>query len=257
MITHQKLTLCGAAAGLVLALGAPPSRAAHLDLTGGGSGTRNGAFFTTTDNQSTGTGVINPFLRLQANGTEEGYNASTNSVMPDVKTGTHTRDIQLPEIPIVVNPSGATPGSYYEFLLDINEVAGTKAELSLDKLQLYTRATALGTATANPPPGATLRYDLDSAGDTYVLLNADLTSGSGSGDLFIYIPTSNFAAAGVNDYLYFFARFGDNAASDDGFEEFAVRRAATAVPEGGLSLALMGLGLATAGLLSRRRAAVV
>src|SRR2546426_865918 len=93
------------------------------DLTSGGVKWINGAGFATTDVKSTGTGVLEPFLRLQANGTEQGYNASLSQslLMPDVKAGTWTHDIQLGDV-----PSG---GGYYQFLLDINQSGGNNSLL--------------------------------------------------------------------------------------------------------------------------------
>jgi hypothetical protein len=69
------LTLVGTAA---FAAAAP---ATALDLVNAGdSGFVNGAFFQQVPDQSTGTGVIEPFLRVQANGTEQGFNTSVNQV---------------------------------------------------------------------------------------------------------------------------------------------------------------------------------
>lgn len=51
------------------------ARATVVDLTGNNnSGTANGAEFDYPPAQPTGTGVIEPFLRLQADPTEQGYN---------------------------------------------------------------------------------------------------------------------------------------------------------------------------------------
>lgn len=240
------------------ALAASSAFASTLDLTAGGNGTLNNAFFTTTDVGSTGTGVISPFLRVQANDTASGYNASTNSVMPDVKTGTWTHDIKLNAIPVVVNPTGATPGSYYEFLLDINQTNANPL-LSLDTIQIYTKSGAAidpaNTLTALTS-SATLRYNLDGNGTNTVLLNYDINAGSGSGDLFLYVPTSAFAAASGNDYLYFYTQFGVTGglySENDGFEEWAVRTAAApSVPDGGTSALLLGGGLLALAAVRRR-----
>ena len=229
--------------------GALTIRAAETqyDLTSGGVVGINGAGFATTDVKSTGTGVLDPFLRLQANGTEQGYNASLpqSGLMPDAKTGSWTHDIQLGSV-----PSG---GGYYQFLLDINQSGNNQsALLSLDQLQIYTSSTATSDATAFPPIGA-LRYNLDGAGDSAIIMDASLTSGSGSGDLFAFIPTSAFSGATSSDYVYLFARFGDLNASNDGFEEFGLLSTGAVeppiipqgseVPDFGGTLMLMGMGL--------------
>ena len=230
------------------------AQATTLDLTPGGSGSVNGALFTTTDNQSTGTGVIQSFVRVQDNGVADGYNATARPVMPDVNTSpTFTHDIQLSAIPTVT----IAGTQYKEFLLDINQQAQDPL-LSLDKIQIYTRATALTTAntlaalTAAP---SVLRYDLDAGSDSKLLLNYILNSGSGSGDLFAYIPLSAFNGALGSDFLYLYSSFGDTGgvyAENDGFEEWAVRTPTTSVPDGGATVALLGVGLLGLGAMRRK-----
>lgn len=252
--TPRRLALILGLAALAL-----PAYAVSLDLTAGGSGTVNGAFFTTTDVGSTGTGVIQPFLRVQDNGVADGYNSSSGSLMPDVKSGTWTHDITLGAIPIVTNPTGAATGSYYELLLDINQTGGNPL-LSLDKIQIYTRSTAISNAStlANLTSGATLRYDL---GGNEVLLNGNLSTGSGSGDLFVYIPTSLFAGASSSDFLYLYSMFGNKGglyAENDGFEEWSVRSGPTpppSVPDGGTTAILMGASLIALAAVRRLLAA--
>ena len=48
----------------------PSANAAVLNLGSSGSGFINGAFFDVNRDRPTGTGVYNPFLTIQANGTE-------------------------------------------------------------------------------------------------------------------------------------------------------------------------------------------
>src|SRR5205823_5613097 len=54
-------------------------------------------------------------------------------------------------------------------------------------------------------------------------LNYKFNSGSGSGDLFVFVPTSYFApyAGSPYKYLYLYSAFGDPNPSDAGFEEWA------------------------------------
>src|SRR5262249_13202157 len=80
----SRISLLALAVG-ALALGQSSARAAFvLDLTTHGSsgsitGTVGGAaLFQQIDHQSTGTGVIDSFVRLQHNGTEQGYNTDAN-----------------------------------------------------------------------------------------------------------------------------------------------------------------------------------
>jgi hypothetical protein len=240
--------------GLLLASGINAS-AVTLDLTAGGSGTINGALFVTTDQQPTGSGVIDPFVRLSQtanNTTAEGYNADARPVMPDVNTSaTFTHDILLSSIGTTT--IGNT--SYYQFLLDINQTSNNPL-LSLDELQIYTRTTALTSASTltDLQTGSTLRYDLDGAGDSEILLDYSLNSGSGSGDLFAFIPQSAFGNAAPGDFVYLYSMFGAKGgdyAENDGFEEWATVSGDGRVPDGGGTLVLLGSALTCVGAFRR------
>lgn len=258
MKLHHILRLASTA-GLVLPLLPVVASGAELDLrTAGASGTINGAFFTNTDPQPTGSGYIDSFVRIGSNaGYESGYNASARPVMPDVNTSpTFTHDILLSNIPIVVNPAGAAAGSYYEFLLDVNQ---NKSDpyLTLYALRFYTNPNALTMAATladlTGAAGTTLRWDLDAGSDSRIQLNYAFGSGSGSGDMYAYIPVSAFAGAAASDYLYLYSAFGTEPygsgtyfEANDGYEEWTSRGSSTpppSVPEGGSSLALLGVGL--------------
>ncbi len=229
-----------------------------IDLTAGGSGTSNGGYFIANHTQSSGTGVIQSFVRLAGSGNEtvsEGYNAGARPVMPDVNPSpTFTRDILLSDIGQVVNPIGAVAGTYYEFLLDINQQAANSL-LSLDSFILYTSSTALTNAAqlSDLTGVATERYNLGAGNE--ILLDYNLNSGSGSGDMFAYIPVSLFAGASDTDYLYLYSQFGAKGgayAENAGFEEWATRSTTTSVPDGGTTAALLGLGLIILNFAARR-----
>lgn len=250
------------AAALLAAASVTEVRAVSLDLTAGTtSGTINGGFFIRSDAASTGTGVIESFVRLTTTGrntSEEGYNADARPVMPDVNTSPQfTRDIQLSVVPVVVNPDGQV-GSYYEFLLDINQ-NNNEPLLSLDALQIYTRGTALAAAATLADltgSGASLRYDLDTGVDSEILLNYSLNAGSGSGDLLAYIPVTAFGGAIPTDYVYLYSQFGAKGGdyeANAGFEEWATRDLTTTqVPDAGTTAALLGSALLALSVLRRR-----
>lgn len=231
-------------AALVVGVASVGAQAARIDLTGGNgsSGTANGAIFQFDTTQPTGTGVLQPFVRMQATGTEQGYNTSGRPVAFDENsTANWTHDVQLQDLRIV--------GDYYEFILDINE-PGVVPEslLSLDEIQIYTSSVG-GKTTTNLSQLGTLRYDLDAGEDNHILMDY-LNAGSGVADMRALIPVSAFAGASPTDYMYFYSQFGlqEGAAagsgSADGYEEWAV------VPEpASAGLLLMAMGL----LLRRRR----
>jgi hypothetical protein len=239
-----------------------------IDLTSGGSQNIGGAVFTTTENQSTGTGIINPFLRLQGNGNETGLNSNEpNAKLLDAtKAGIWTHDITLADLGTTTFNST----NYYVFLLDVNETNSANGKLiSLDTFQLYTRTSSITDGSADTlaavQSGGNLRYNMDANASTEVLLNYELNNGSGSGDLFVYVPTSLFAADTDSSFLYLYTQFGFKGVigekpntidyrSDAGFEEWATTKSrAQLVPDGGATVALLGFGLAVIGLIARRK----
>ena len=69
-----------------------------VDLTGSNdSGTINGAQFVFTTPQHTGTGVIQPFLRLENSPVEQGYNTSGGTPFDD-KAGPWTHDLTFGDL---------------------------------------------------------------------------------------------------------------------------------------------------------------
>src|SRR2546423_4608029 len=164
-----------------------PAIATPVDLTtAGSSGTVNGALFQQTDPQPTGSGVIDSFVRVSTNADiEQGYNTDGRPTAYDENSSpTFTHSLLLSTIPI------ATIGgiNYMQFLLDINQT-GVDPLLSLDEVQIFLEG--VGNLTVDVATLSTLGtpiYDLDTGANNFVLLNYNLNTGSGSGDMFIYIP---------------------------------------------------------------------
>jgi hypothetical protein len=236
-----------------------PLQAATIDLTTlNSSGSANGGFFKWIPSQSTGSGVIDPFVRISDNGSiVEGYNADARPVMDHVNTSpTFTKDIQFSAIPQVVNPAGAAAGTYLEFLLDINQTKESPL-LSLHEIEIYTRTGKLAVANtyASLTGNATKKWDLDlgADGNSVIELNYALNSGSGSGDMLAYIPLSLFGGVLPTDYLYLYSAFGNPNGNNDGFEEWAVRTGPTVpAPDSGSTVAMLGAALIILAGVSRR-----
>ncbi|HEY3886401.1 MAG TPA: PEP-CTERM sorting domain-containing protein [Vicinamibacterales bacterium] len=173
----------------------------------------NGAGFDVVDPQPTGTGYIDSFLRIQQNGTEQGYNTSGRPVQFDEKTDQNfTRNLLTADVPVVTNPDGLT-GNYREFFLDINEQAsGLDALLTLDQLKIFVSNTPSITDGYSSSGGGTLAgaskvYDMDT-GSTDNWVNLDYTlvgGGSGSGDMVLYVPDVGFSGY---QYVYLYSQFG-------------------------------------------------
>ncbi len=226
-------TLLIAVGSLLLAAGA---RATVVDLINGDTGTINGAIFDWTPAQPTGTGIIQPFLRVYS-GTgleEQGYNTSGTPLPFDDLAGPWTHDLTFADLmTTAVTINGQ---NYFKLLLDVNEPGGSKSTISLDQLQFYT-STQGSLTTTNISSLGTLRYSF-SSGDS-VLLDAARNHGSGSGDMFAYIPVSAFAGTASTDFVYMYCHFGGTDASQGGFEEWAL--VVNPIPEASTFFPIVGL----------------
>jgi MYXO-CTERM domain-containing protein len=231
-----------------------------VDLVNNQTGTAQGALFYRADFQSAGTGVIDPFVRVQHDngppnnghsprGEEQGYNTSGRPVQYDELTDpNYTHDLLFSQIPTVTIQG--VP--YKQFILDINEPnGGGQSLLSLDQVTIYT--STVGSQTGLESTLGVMRWSLSTTLDTpnVVTLDYNLNSGSGQGDMQMYVPLSNFAGVLDTDYVYLYSYFGHYMPSDfqtgDGFEEWAVM---TPVPGPGV---LGVLGVAALGASRRRR----
>jgi hypothetical protein len=265
----SRISLLALAVG-TLALGQSSARAAFaLDLTtAGASGTVDGAKFFQINNQSTGSGVIDSFVRIHKDGIEQGYNTDGSNGGSGAdendagNTATFNHSLLLTTIP-KVTIGGVV---YREFLLDINQA--NDPLLSLDKLQVFqtNNASLTGYNGTDFGAGNPMVYNMTSGS---IALNYSLESGSGSGDVLVYIQDSLFQSGYADVVLY--SKFGatgtytanssstapsGNYGANDGFEEWATVKGGFFTPTPGPStavLAMAGLGLLGVPALRRFR----
>lgn len=250
-----------------------------VDLTTVNSGTisdgTNTATFVFDKTQPSGTGVLDPFLRVQRNGTEQGYNTTQPNAgaLPFQEIfGIWTHDLSFGSMQVV--------NGTYNFVLDIGEPVSTaqgsqQSLISLDGLKLYVTNTpgqnsnsVDGNGDANGISG-TLLWNMDALADNYVLLDAnrDGNPGNGVSDMLMQIPTSVFSGVTSSQYIILWSRFGLMDAANAGaesfgtFEEWANLTTSNGGGGGGgggsipepASLLLMGAGLIGLSLARRRK----
>jgi hypothetical protein len=200
-----------------------------------------------------------PFLSVQQNGSEIGYNTDGGTVSGYHHKGSLNLNssIQISDLIAgnVTNELGEVK-SYYALLLDISE---NSSEVSMDRMQVYVGTNA-ALATTNIPPGSaagTLVWDLDGGGTNRSLLLNDLGySGGGKGGFVFLIPTSNFAGFASNSYVTVYTGFGflgSNFVSQGGIEQMFIATPSQirVIPEPGSAAALL---LASFAMPRRRRA---
>ena len=237
--------------------------------------------------QPTGTGVFDPFLSLDANGQtsttskniESAYNSDGHNALyldghrPSWNTSLRYGDLATVQISNV---------NYFAFILDANEPGGAKSVISIDNIRIYTSATDNTASVQNDLSKlnnlGTLRWAMNDPTQftngtfniaNWVKLDAaqeniyhHSNGGSGMADMIVYIPQAAFAGAFASDYVWFYNLNGvhyktdSNLAAQAGFEEWsAVVKSSptTSVPDGGMTLVFLGLGLSLSSWISLRR----
>ncbi len=182
------------------------------------------------DNQSSGTGLFDPFVRLQGSPTENGYNTN-GAVQFDTKSGQWTHAITesgIPRVPCEVDEDPTTTELCWELFVDINEGNNAKY-VSLTRMEIWsaTSPTLVGynETTHTFSSGATRIYDF--VGEIQI---HDVNQGSGRGDLRYLVPVQSFP----NPWFVLYSEWGSTTtapdgktyASEGGFEEWKVRKAA-------------------------------
>lgn len=206
---------------------------AVVDLTTtGASGVANGAIFQQFDAPPGRPSGASTFLRVDANGVEQGYNTDGKGQKFGGGNDFSGRAIQLSQIPLVTAADGT---QYRAFNVDVRE-PGRNPTVSLDELRIYfdsNRKLNDYDSSSKTLGGKAAVWDMDAAGDSYVMFNADLNARRTKGDAFVYIPNSAFSGAADTDYVFLYSKFGLTAKANGGAESWLVRPAPTPPSQGG------------------------
>ena len=184
------------------------------------AGVINGTLFRrpeSTDALGSGSGVFRDLYKNQAGGngtTEQGYNR--NGVMDAAVPGGFDPFIKVGDL--LTDQTGL----FYVFVVDVNDEKNAKRFISLDKFELIVEDNADGLGFGSDPaslPGTeaslgdlgTTVYNMDAGEDSTVFLDYSTSKGSGTFDLFVFIPKSNFAGMDSEAYVYLFTEFGTYA----------------------------------------------
>ena len=236
LVQQIRAPLSAGLMALTLAMSAHVFAAPTIDLTTNNNGTisdgSNSVKFIFDQQQPSGTGVLDSFLRVQRNGTEQGYNttvANAGQLPFEEKFGNFTHDVLF--------SSMKSANGVFSFVLDIGEpVNKTNSLLSLDGLKLYkatsggqNSSTTDGSGNANGIIG-TLLWNMDALADNYILLDANRNGNPGNGvsDMLMEVPEAVFTGMMPNEYFILWSRFGlqegatAGAGSFGTFEEWAL-----------------------------------
>lgn len=215
---------------------ATSASATVVDLTTGpsASGTINGAIFFASDQRAAGTGFIDPFLRVQASPTEQGYNTDGGFPFDDKNPHNFQHSVLLSSL----SQFDINGTEYFKFMLDAGQSGASNQSFTLTQLQLYTSNDGAQTTTAFNPDGTLplghLAYNMNIGGGT---TSSVITTATGSGkyDAIVYVPVNDF---NLNDeyVILYFAGQGNG-----GFEEWTAAVNASPVPEVGTLFPIVGL----------------
>ena len=222
-----------AAGSLLFAISA---HATVVDLTTGpgANGTIGDALFFVTNQQAGGTGFIDPFLRVQASPTEQGYNTDAGFPFDDKNPHNFQHSLLLSSL-MQFDINGT---EYFKFMLDANQSGASNHTFTLTQLQIYTANSPNLLPMSLNPDGTialgTLAYNMNPGGAT---TNSVITTATGSGkfDAFLYVPVSSFNLNDKYVYLYFAGQ------GNGGFEEWSAATGVAPIPEATTLFPIVGL----------------
>ena len=189
--------------------------------------------------QSHGTGALQTYLTVDADGVERGYNTDFRPVQFDASSDTlETRALPLSNVPVVT----VDGQQYREFVLNVDQVdANGDRQLSVDEIQIFT-STASNLRNYNNGNN-TLRAGsliespiwsldaLDGSTNDWLQVRAMTNQGNRAGEIALLVPNGLFAPSEA--FVYIYTRMGVNRDANQGAEQWGVRTAPTVDPPGG------------------------
>ena len=225
-----------------------PVMADTFDITSGSLDIGSGVILTAVAPKGSGTGTWDSIVRIGSpNSFVTGVNTDINGLY-DNKAGIWTHDKTVGTV--------GTAGDYYLFQLDNGQAANEP--ISLDRLKIYqdpTKYTSAGGMAGLLGGTAGLVFDTGGTDTFTVSANA----GNGQGDLWMYVPVSLLNHP--TDYLYLYSEFGTGPGTypaTGSFQEWGALIGTAeppptppTVPDGGMTLMLLGAGLSSLGFVRR------
>jgi len=240
-----------------------------------------GVYFCDADIRSTGTGIFDPFLRTNPGNKDPSSGWNTDAASQDWAQLNDADDAWTSALlSNTLAVTGRNGDPYIVFTVDINQ-QGTPDDatslLSLSHFELYSCPTATNTSLSTCTSffnlfGGAVTYDSVTgrpiiSDTTWVDFDYRNHTGSGDGDIKIYIPLGVFA--GYSGYISLLDGWGTPGAyqDNDGFQEWAALTGGSECPVGSTacdvtvpepaSLMLFGLAAFAGACRVRRRSSAV
>jgi hypothetical protein len=208
-------------------------------LAGGAIAHRmDGTWNNANGSQAHGTGALQTYLTVDADGVERGYNTDFRPVQFDASSDVNaTRALPLSSVP-VVTVDGV---EYREFVLNVDQIdANGDRQLSVDEIQIFTSTVNnlrnYNNANNTLRAGSLIETPiwsldaLDGSTNDWLQVRAKANTAA-TGELALLIPNNLFAPSEA--FVYIYSRMGVNRDANQGAEQWGVRSGPVVDPPGG------------------------
>ena len=242
-----------AIAGIILVGSmAGPAMADEIDITSGYYYFGNGIIFSAVAPKGSGSGQWDAFDRIKSEDSfVKGVNTDLHNIYNNQAGPNFTEDMLVGDV--------GTAGDYYLFQLDTAQSG--RGFTSLDRVKIFQNPTAFSDSSGLTGFIETTGVPLFDTGTAHTF-KVTANSGNGSGDLWMYVPKALFDPT---YYLYLYSELGSPPGVYPGsgsFDEWGALIGTTdapptgpgtppSVPDGGMTLMLLGAGLSGLGYVRR------